>query len=437
MSIKYNGKIIAGGYTPPYATDNIYGITRISTNDEFKEGLSKTTCVTPNQISDFGENLLSKNLITNCLLEVPQRIKLELVDGVAILKAGSEVTVPNGANVFDYIKIENDLSFNYSGTGTTDVLLLYNFTSNVLGYALVSTTVSGTTAPTDSRLYYDTANNIIAYYNNGVSNNFQYAFPLAILSRSDGVITGIKQVFNGMGYIGSTIWVDKGVKGLIPNGRNVDGSLRNIEYTTTKVATYENMHAWGGSKTLNILVHINNNDNVIEGQDSTRFSTDKEIMGSITYSYSEEDNYWYYSTDSGSTWVNQTFILLGTITEISADKSVSNFNPKQPFRAVDYSDKPTIASWGFPSNKSVTLSVGASGTVYTAPANGWFNARGVITSGQYIEFTVQSNGLNVVTQNVDSTAHTILCPVSKGQGVVFGYNGTSIVLRFIYAEGEV
>ncbi len=418
MSIKYNGKIIAGGYTPPYATDNIYGITRISTNDEFKEGLSKTTCVTPNQISDFSENLLSKNVITNCLLEVPQRIKLELVDGAVILKAGSVVIVPNGADTFDYVTIENDLIFNYSSSGDTDIFLLYSSTLNILGYAMSSSATSGTTAPTDSRLYYDTANNIINFYNNGVSNNYKYAFPLAILTRGDNAITNIKQVFNGFGYIGSTVWVDKGVKGLIPNGRNEDGSLNNIEVTSDKL--YLRTYATGVNNTnVNFIFQPNNTERPIG-----------YVLLSRLVSNWEDIN--YIKDIDGS--IYQGFMYAtGDVT----NGVITSFNPKQPFRAVDYSDKSTVTSWGFPSNKSVTLSVGASGSVYTAPANGWFNARGVITSGQYIEFTVQSNGLNVVTQDVDSTAHTILCPVSKGQGVVFGYNGTSIVLRFIYAEGEI
>ena len=56
----------------------------------------------------------SKSQITNCLLEVPQRIKLELNDGVLTLKAGSQVIVPNGFEAdgttpkFDYADITSD-----------------------------------------------------------------------------------------------------------------------------------------------------------------------------------------------------------------------------------------------------------------------------------------------------------------------------------------
>lgn len=41
-------------------------------------------------------NGLNKNQITNCLLEVPQRIKYDLTDGTLIVKAGSVVIVPYG-----------------------------------------------------------------------------------------------------------------------------------------------------------------------------------------------------------------------------------------------------------------------------------------------------------------------------------------------------
>ena len=47
---------------------------------------------------------LSHRNISNCVLEIPQDIKLELVDGVLTLKEGSKVYVPNGENNFEEFK---------------------------------------------------------------------------------------------------------------------------------------------------------------------------------------------------------------------------------------------------------------------------------------------------------------------------------------------
>ncbi|MBQ9150293.1 hypothetical protein IJX73_05110, partial [bacterium] len=63
-----------------------------------------------NEIEKFNKNVQ----ITNCITEIPQRINLELTDGVLTLKAGSVVTVPNGFEIdgqtpkFDYVTIDSD-----------------------------------------------------------------------------------------------------------------------------------------------------------------------------------------------------------------------------------------------------------------------------------------------------------------------------------------
>lgn len=352
--------------------------------------------------------------ITNCLLEVPQRIKLELVDGAVILKAGSEVIVPNGVNVFNYIKIENDLSFNYSGTGTTDIFLLYNFTSNTLGYALASTSVSGTTAPTDSRLYYDTANNIIDYYNNGNPNNIKYALPIAILSRSDGTITGIKQVFNGMGYIGSTIWVDKGIKGLIPNGRNEDGSLNNIEITNIRVIT----QSYTSTKSH-----------------STIILADSEIGNSEQYYYDETENYVKRLDNENK----QKAFIIGTNTLTQG--VISNFQPKLPFRAVDYSDKSTVAGWSMPSQTTYTFTNGASGTMYTMPADGWLYVKATgaptVNKGKWLYIGNKTSGIAIQnTTNFGNPQESIM-PVRKNDVVVITWEDLTLnTVQLYYLQGD-
>ena len=106
------------------------------------------------------QHKLNDNQITNCLLEVPQNIKLELNDGVLTLKAGSKVIVPNGFEEdgltpkFDYVTIDSDISFDsplseeqtrfmsysvnnkilyrYSTVGAS---FDYNTTTNTLSYA--------------------------------------------------------------------------------------------------------------------------------------------------------------------------------------------------------------------------------------------------------------------------------------------------------------
>ena len=66
------------------------------------------------------------------------------------------------------------------------------------------------------------------------------SFPLALVTMTgDGTasVKSIDQVFNGFGYIGSTVFVLPGVKVQIPNGRNADGTCKSTIATVDSVKT--------------------------------------------------------------------------------------------------------------------------------------------------------------------------------------------------------
>lgn len=97
-----------------------------------------------------------------------------------------------------------------------------------------------------------------------------------------------------------------------------------------------------------------------------------------------------------------------------------------------------ISGYGMPSNKYIDLTLGASGTSYTAPANGWvFISANVSQAGGYVQIykNIYSALQRVVT--ADTTAICMM-PVKKGEAYNMYY--TSItktnMFRFIYAEGE-
>ena len=99
-----------------------------------------------------------------------------------------------------------------------------------------------------------------------------------------------------------------------------------------------------------------------------------------------------------------------------------------------------ISGWGMPSTKDVSLTVGASGTKYTAPANGWVRCWGYKNTSNdcYVSFYAGNVGTyGYVPQGWGSG--TLLLPISKGQEFrVEGYNDTSAArLVFSYARGEV
>lgn len=276
-----------------------------------------------------------KSQITNCLLEVPQRVKLELNAGVLTLKAGSQVIMPNGFEEdgvtpkFDEVVIESDIT-NTSIAGAKTYMVIYTPDNNSIGWTDVTMTYSGTSdSAINGSLYYNTGLNTCTQYTS-VGNRHHSSFPLAIVV-SDGStgFTSINQTFNGFGYIDSTVWVDKGVKGLIPNGRNEDGTLNNIEYTTSKVAIRD-----VGLTNTDCTYAVLTNNRIVD----YRKLVVSETQPTTTYTlwYKPSENILYTTRNTGEApWILQGFAVLDCY---RTSTTISNFNPKQPFRAVDWSD---------------------------------------------------------------------------------------------------
>lgn len=185
----------------------------------------------------FQSNLL--NYTTNRILEIPQDIKLELNNGTLTLKAGSKVYVPNGPDVFVKKTTSSDLTLT-NGWGNQQFFVYLDINNN-LCMREVNFTESGSNSSltTQYRCWYDTTNNSIKWTDDtGSTWREGFSFPIALITADASSITSIDQVFNGFGYIGSTVFTLPGVKGEIPNGRNEDGTCKSIVTTTTKVYTF-------------------------------------------------------------------------------------------------------------------------------------------------------------------------------------------------------
>lgn len=109
------------------------------------------------------------------------------------------------------------------------------------------------------------------------------------------------------------------------------------------------------------------------------------------------------------------------------------------------------SSWGFPSNRYIDLELGASGSTYTAPANGYFCWNGLVNNS-YIVLTIGATDVSNVDNAVktakrgytaNSVAHearAFVAEVAKNTviHVWFGGGGNSISgsFKFIFAEGS-
>lgn len=94
-----------------------------------------------------------------------------------------------------------------------------------------------------------------------------------------------------------------------------------------------------------------------------------------------------------------------------------------------------------PSSTYTDLTLGSSGTTYTAPADGWV-CFGKTSSGtnQYGSMRNTTTNMNVAS-NLPSSGQSLylLLPVGKGDvfNVTYNFGGTTKIFRFFYAVGAV
>ena len=95
---------------------------------------------------------------------------------------------------------------------------------------------------------------------------------------------------------------------------------------------------------------------------------------------------------------------------------------------------------GFPSSRYEDLRLGASGTTYTAPANGYFYlSKTTANTNQYIEINNITRGYGTILPCYSSGANLRdKLQVQKGDIVTVWYtaSGATNTFHFIYAEGE-
>ena len=112
---------------------------------------------------------------------------------------------------------------------------------------------------------------------------------------------------------------------------------------------------------------------------------------------------------------------------------------------ISNTGKSYIAGMGMPSNKYIDLTLGASGTEYVAPANGWFYIDKLQSGYENVlalAYPEMVNGAYIFSSYLrcvgNGYSQQLSIPVRKGQPVKCNYdgNGTCRLFRFYYAVGS-
>ena len=258
--------------------------------------------------------------ITNCVLQIPQNINLELNNGTLTLKAGSKTYMPRSGGGFDELVTTSDITYSHPNNG--EYLLFIESQGRWLTIMQTVYCFSGTTEPekTGYKVWYDTGTNIINYYNadNVVTN--KQSFPIAKITVSGGQISSIDAVFNGFGFIGSSAFSFPGLKVAVPNGRNPDGTLNNLTTEQTRVITTilpnpPRIKLWANAIGL--------------------IAVNDETMSVYGYTYDERLNIVY----SKSNMQRRNYAHIADLTLNPDDNlQIIDINPKYPIRVTDYWD---------------------------------------------------------------------------------------------------
>ena len=395
-------------------------------------------------------------LVTNCITKIPQDIKFELSsEGTLTLKAGSKVWYPNGKdeagkNAFASLTLAEDMSFGYGSILDNLFLMLsVDGSANWITPDMNNNITSGGTGPSQStgrRFWYDTANNKIYCYASNSDTPLQGTFPLAILKCTAENVFEIKRVFNGLGYIGQVLFALPGVEGLSPGGRNADGSLCNYTMTVSNVLTRS--FTWSCDDGQSVFVGQYNTATATE---ATEIISSGELHNYFQQSEPPSTIYtnsiWHkldenkvYKTGNDTTWNPISLFVVGRLFNTGAGTSVSSFTIGNPVAAVDMSNTSYIAKMGMPSRKNIDLVLGASGTDYIAPANGYVHISkdaGGDNQTMYIYLPDSFMGVGMGVSRMNSRLE-LVCPVKSGERFRINYNfsGNTARFKFIYAEGD-
>lgn len=426
MSIKLNGTTLAG-------TPKLYS----------SKGQSTTGAMTQKACTD---SFLNTNQITNCITEIPQNIKIELNNGVLTIKSGTKVYIPNGlygsSKVFTEYTLTTDKVCTITGSSTNGKHMIFLNSTGSNDWIHVDYVVSGTTDSASSRAWhawYDTTNNYVKLFGDYAGFLYNTGFPIAIATITSGVWTSLDQVFDVFGYIGSAIFSLPGVSFMCPNGRNADGTLNNYKRTSTAVGVHSVLRSVAQDY---VFFSGNANVNIWATADSFIDYYPTPASNKWWRVYDTRLNKLFYSA-SGAAYVQVVEpFYLGTVSRNnnSTPSKITDLVVEKTFQAQDHYDTGYMAHQAMPSNKYTALSLGATGTEYTAPADGYFSFRTVLSgSGSVMIYnkTAQTMGNSDHGNSGDDVRASV--PVAKGQTCILWYvyqTQSESYFRFIYAEGS-
>lgn len=400
---------------------------------------------------------------TNGITYIPQDIKFEIVDSTTpTLYAGSEVWVPYGRNAPEYsigdslnsgiitaiswdgsalfykVRYDTDLNIDITDDPAVADFVTSIGTNHRFYWYNTKFTYSQDTAPSGFwgryALWYDTAENVVkCTSDSGATWNGLLSLPIGIFTMAGtGATKKVKHVFNGFGYIGSTVFAVPGVKGLMADGLNEDGSYKTIERTFDKMV----MRTMAFNRTAFYGVVLDG-EYTIQGDNYIEAAELPAAPDGYAFCYRTSDNTLWWTLNN-NTWVQYHGLPIGFWTSSYAG-GISNFNPAKNFiKVYQYNSYE-------PNTVLCNISNGASTTVHMRKGVYYIRAQGGGGSGgTFGDFgwsCGSGGGSGAGFEGYILVKRNIICNVSTGAAVSSGKwsvngNSTQIENMFIFGGGE-
>lgn len=178
--------------------------------------------------------------ISNCILEIPQNIKLELSNSVLTLKAGSILTKTGDTYTTATVITDKTIDFTTDVANASDgyypLVVGFSTAPSKQGLVSLSKWNSGSELPATSNnndVYYNVTDKLIYLYGNGSWAQWGVAYPLALLQVINHQLSFAKDsdgndiIFNGACFVGHHAVIYPFSKYLLCNGINSDGTMNS------------------------------------------------------------------------------------------------------------------------------------------------------------------------------------------------------------------
>lgn len=272
--------------------------------------------------------------ISNCVLEIPQNIKVILENNVLTVKSGSILT--KSGNVYTTSTTVEDKTRNLSSLQNGKYVVFSAFAGGAIQTPhLVSRILSGDTVPTISssiEVFYLTTDKTF-HLNDGTQSGFEgnwpVAYPLCLIEMKSGVASfakdskGNDMIFNGAGFIGHHAFVYPNVRKLICNGK-ADSKLNSYDELVN------GLYIVDLGQSVGTRAVISRNSNTYFSNIYWEIDKYSDLVAQAGVQYCRETNYCYSYTNG--IFNEQSRLALAYVTYDGT--TVTDFTIRQPYQGA-------------------------------------------------------------------------------------------------------